>query len=108
MPPGPKGLPLFGLAFQVLRDPLETLRRLAREYGDIVCVPIVNQHRIFLNHPDYIEQVCIFQQAKFHKSKLTKDVTAALARPGPADQRRRFLAPPAPPGTAGLSPQPHQ
>jgi cytochrome P450 len=78
LPPGPKGLPLFGLAFQVLRDPLETLRRLAREYGDIVCVPIVNQHRIFLNHPDYIEQVCIVQQAKFHKSKMTKDVTQRL------------------------------
>ena len=101
LPPGPKGLPLFGLAFQVLRDPLETLRRLAREYGDIVCVPIVNQHRIFLNHPDYIEQVCIVQQAKFHKSKLTKDVTqrllgqGLLISEGDFWRRQRRLAQPA-------------
>ena len=101
LPPGPKGLPLFGLAFQFLRDPLETLRRLAREYGDIVCVPIVNQHRIFLNHPDYIEQVCIVQQAKFHKSKLTKDVTqrllgqGLLISEGDFWRRQRRLAQPA-------------
>jgi cytochrome P450 len=101
LPPGPKGLPLFGLAFQVLRDPLETLRRLARGYGDIVCVPIVNQHRIFLNHPDYIEQVCIVQQAKFHKSKMTKDVTqrllgqGLLISEGDFWRRQRRLAQPA-------------
>ena len=101
LPPGPKGLPLFGLAFQFLRDPLETLRRLAREYGDIVCVPVVNQHRIFLNHPDYIEQVCIVQQAKFHKSKLTKDVTqrllgqGLLISEGDFWRRQRRLAQPA-------------
>ena len=101
LPPGPKGLPLFGLAFEFLRDPLETLRRLAREYGDIVCVPVVNQHRIFLNHPDYIEQVCIVQQAKFHKSKLTKDVTqrllgqGLLISEGDFWRRQRRLAQPA-------------
>ncbi|MGC1597934.1 MAG: cytochrome P450, partial [Candidatus Acidiferrales bacterium] len=101
LPPGPKGLPLFGLAFQFLRDSLGTLRRLAREYGDIVCVPVLNQHRIFLNHPDYIEQVCIFQQAKFHKSKLTKDVTqrllgqGLLISEGDFWRRQRRLAQPA-------------
>jgi cytochrome P450 len=101
LPPGPKGLPLFGLAFQFLRDSLGTLRRLAREYGDIVCVPVVNQHRIFLNHPDYIEQVCIVQQAKFHKSKLTKDVTqrllgqGLLISEGDFWRRQRRLAQPA-------------
>ena len=89
------------MAFQFLRDPLETLRRLAREYGDIVCVPVVNQYRIFLNHPDYIEQVCIFQQAKFHKSKLTKDVTqrllgqGLLISEGDFWRRQRRLAQPA-------------
>jgi cytochrome P450 len=82
LPPGPKGLPLLGLALQVMRDPLETLRRLAREYGDIVCIPVLNHHRILLNHPDFIEQVCVVQQAKFHKSTLTKDVTARLLGQG--------------------------
>ncbi|MFY9801656.1 MAG: cytochrome P450 [Candidatus Acidiferrales bacterium] len=101
LPPGPKGLPLLGLALQVLRDPLATLRRLAREYGDIVCIPVLNQRRILLNHPDYIAQVCVVQHAKFHKSTLTKDVTqrllgqGLLISEGDFWRRQRRLAQPA-------------
>src|ERR1700693_6611604 len=101
LPPGPKGFPLLGLGLQVMRDPLETLRRLAREYGDIVCIPVLNHHRILLNHPDFIEQVCVVQQAKFHKSTLTKDVTerllgqGLLISEGDFWRRQRRLAQPA-------------
>jgi cytochrome P450 len=101
LPPGPRGAPLFGLAFQVLRDPLATLLRLARQYGDIVCVRVVNQYRILLNLPEYIEQVCIVQHAKFHKSTLTKDVTqrllgqGLLISEGDFWRRQRRLAQPA-------------
>lgn len=101
LPPGPRGLPLFGLVFHILRDPLETLRRLAHQYGDIVCIPVLNQHRILLNHPDYIEQVCVVQHAKFHKSTLTKDVTqrllgqGLLISEGDFWRRQRRLAQPA-------------
>jgi hypothetical protein len=45
MPPGPRGIPLLGMALKVLRDPLGTLQNLAREYGDIVCIPVLNQSR---------------------------------------------------------------
>ena len=82
IPPGPRGWPLLGMALQVLRDPLGTLQRIAREYGDIVTIPIVSDTRILLNHPDYIEQVTVIQQGKFHKSKLTKDVTGRLLGEG--------------------------
>jgi cytochrome P450 len=82
VPPGPRGLPLLGMALQVLRDPLGTLQRLAREYGDIVRIPIGSGDRILLNHPDYIEQVNVIQQSKFHKSTLTKNVTGRLLGEG--------------------------
>ena len=101
LPPGPKGAPLLGLALQVLRDPLATLMRVAREYGDIVCIPVFRHYRILLNHPDYIEQVCIVQHAKFHKSTLTKDVTqrllgqGLLISEGDFWRRQRRLAQPA-------------
>jgi cytochrome P450 len=81
-PPGPKGWPLVGMALQVLHDPLGTLQRIAREYGDIVRIPIGSESRILLNHPDYIEQVTVIQQSKFHKSTLTKDVTGRLLGEG--------------------------
>jgi cytochrome P450 len=94
-------MPLLGMALKVLRDPLGTLQKLAREYGDIVCIPVVNQSRILLNHPDLIEQVTVIQQSKFHKSKLTKDVTqrllgqGLLISEGEFWRRQRRLAQPA-------------
>jgi cytochrome P450 len=101
VPPGPRGLPLLGMALQVLHDPLGTLQRISREYGDIVRIPIVSDSRIFLNHPNYIEQVTVIQQSKFHKSKLTKDVTerllgeGLLISEGDFWRRQRRLAQPA-------------
>jgi len=81
-PPGPRGLPLLGLTLALRKDALGTLRRVAREYGDIIRIPVGFQDRIFLNHPDYIEQVLVIQQAKFHKSELTKRLTEGLLGQG--------------------------
>ena len=101
MPPGPKGLPLFGLALTIRKDALGTLRRVAREYGDIVRLPVMLQERIFLNHPDFIEQVLVIQQSKFHKSDLTKIIVGPLlgqgllVSEGEFWRRQRRLAQPA-------------
>ena len=78
MPPGPRGWPIFGLTFEIRRDPLGTMLRVAREFGDIVRLPVALQDRILLNHPDLIEQVLVIQHGKFHKSELTKRVTEPL------------------------------
>ena len=81
-PPGPKGWPLAGVTFEIRRDPLGTMRRAARDYGDIVRLPIAFEGRILLSHPDFIEQVLVIQQGKFHKSELTKRVTEGLLGQG--------------------------
>jgi cytochrome P450 len=81
-PPGPRGLPLLGLTLAIRKDALGTLRRVARDYGDIVRLPVAFQDRIFLNHPDFIEQVLVIQQAKFHKSDLTKRIVGSLLGQG--------------------------
>lgn len=81
-PPGPRGLPFLGLTLAIRQDALGTLRRVAREYGDIVRLPVAFQDRIFLNHPDYIEQVLVIQQAKFHKSELTRRIVEGLLGQG--------------------------
>lgn len=81
-PPGPRGLPVLGLTLAIRNDALGTLRRVARDYGDIVRLPIAFQDRIFLNHPDYIEQVLVIQQAKFHKSELTRRIVEGLLGQG--------------------------
>ena len=81
-PPGPRGLPVLGLTLAIRKDALGTLSRVAREYGDIVRLPVAFQDRIFLNHPDYIEQVLVIQQGKFHKSELTKRIVGRLLGQG--------------------------
>jgi cytochrome P450 len=99
--PGPKGLPLVGVSFRLLRNALDVLRSAARDYGDIVRIPVVLQSRILLNHPDYIQQVLIHQQSKFHKSTLSKEATrrllgqGLLVSEGDFWRRQRRLAQPA-------------
>jgi cytochrome P450 len=101
VPPGPKGLPIVGVALELRRDPLALLRRVAREYGDIASIRVPLGTRILLNHPDYIEQVLVVQQGKFHKSTVTKRVTermlgqGLLISEGDFWRRQRRLAQPA-------------
>jgi cytochrome P450 len=75
MPPGPRGLPLLGVTIDLRRDPLGFLRRVAREYGDVVYFPLFLQSRVLLGYPDDIEQVLVVQQQKFHKGRLMKEAT---------------------------------
>jgi len=81
-PPGPKGLPVLGLALDLRKDPLGTLQRLAREYGDVVNIPVMGMRRILLNRPEYIQQLLVLDHAKLHKSTLTKLVVAPLLGQG--------------------------
>src|SRR5579864_4018087 len=101
VPPGPKGVPFLGMALDLRRDPLEGMRRMAREYGDIVHFQVMGQDRILLNHPDLINQVLVIQQGKFHKSELTRRITGRmlgqglLVSEGEFWRRQRRLAQPA-------------
>lgn len=61
------------------RHPLNPLRTLTREYGDIVLFHVLM--RVLLNHPDLVEHVLVIQKDKFRKSELTRRITAlALIR----------------------------
>lgn len=101
VPPGPKGLPIVGVSFDLVRDPLALMQRIAREYGDIVRLPVLLQSRILLNNPDWIEQALVIQHAKFHKSDFTKRAVermlgqGLLISEGDFWRRQRRLAQPA-------------
>ena len=101
VPPGPKGLPIVGVSFELLGDALSLLRRVAQEYGDIVRIPVAFGERILVNHPDWIEQLLVIQQSKFHKSTLSKEATerllgqGLLISEGEFWRRQRRLAQPA-------------
>ena len=81
-PPGPKGLPFLGMALEIRKDPLGTLQRMAREYGDIVGFTALGMQRVLLSRPEYVQQLLVLDHAKYHKSPLTKTVVGPLLGQG--------------------------
>ena len=100
-PPGPKGAPIVGMALAIRKDPLAGMQQMTREYGDVVRFYVMMQERTLVNRPDLINQVLVIQQAKFHKSELTRRITTRilgqglLISEGDFWRRQRRLAQPA-------------
>jgi cytochrome P450 len=69
LPPGPKGYPIIGNAFQPKGDTITYLTNCAREFGDIVFFRFVGVPACYVNRPDYIESVLVTQSNNFVKSK---------------------------------------
>jgi cytochrome P450 len=72
--PGPRGLPLAGVAFQFRRDPLRLLMSAVREFGDVVQLPLLRlpltplepRHRVFIvNHPGMVRHICLTHRDKY-------------------------------------------
>jgi cytochrome P450 len=101
-PPGPRGWPLVGIAFEMRKRGLEVLAQAARDYGDIVHIPLAfGQSRILINHPDLIEQILVLQHHKFHKTAMARVATEKILGNGLVNsegdfwRRQRRLAQPA-------------
>jgi cytochrome P450 len=99
-PPGPPLYPYIGNTFLLRGDPLGTLTRWAREYGDVIYYRLFNQPMYILSHPQDIEQVLLGNPANFTKG-LTSSVnpelfgTGLLTSDGEFWRRQRRLANPA-------------
>ena len=71
-PPGPYG-GLKGWSFRALnQSPLEMFSELARDYGDIVGIRVVNFRNIFINHPHLIEEVLVGHPRRYLKGRLLR------------------------------------
>jgi cytochrome P450 len=95
-------LPLVGIALQVRKGGLAVLAQAARDYGDVVYIPLAfGQSRILINHPDLVEQVLVLQHNKFQKTALARAATEKLLGNGLLNsegdfwRRQRRLAQPA-------------
>jgi cytochrome P450 len=100
-PPSPKHRSILGgHLFQFRRDPLGFLERNARDLGDIFYFRVGPQHAYFLNHPDYIKDVLVTNQAAFMKGRALQRSKRLLGEglltsEGDFHRRQRRLAQPA-------------
>ncbi len=69
-PPGPS-FGLRGLSV-TQKDPLAYFSGIAREYGDIVSIRVLNFRIYLINHPDQIEDVLVNHPRKFIKGRVLK------------------------------------
>src|SRR5713226_4703169 len=71
-PPGPsEGIRRWSLG--PLNDtPLEYFTRLAREYGDVAGIRVLNFKTIFINHPETIEEALVTNARKYIKGRVLR------------------------------------
>jgi cytochrome P450 len=77
-PPGPPPRPLLGLFREFRRNPADFLERAAREYGDLVFIPLGPQNIYFASHPDFIQDILVTRQAQFKKSRMLERARVLL------------------------------
>jgi len=72
LPPGPGGSTFAFLFGDRRRDPLAFFTKIAREYGDVSQLRLLNFRTLFINHPDDIEDVLVNKARKFEKGRVMK------------------------------------
>jgi cytochrome P450 len=73
-PPGPRGLPLLGVAPAIARDPYGAFERIAREFGDVATVPVPGMRLVLVSHPDHVRHITNTNHAAYPKPELLRDI----------------------------------
>ena len=90
----------MGVLPEFRKDPAGFLERMARQYGDVVYIPLGRQHIYYLGHPDMIRDVLVTSQNKFKKSRMLERARVLLGdglltSEGDHHRRQRRLVQPA-------------
>jgi len=56
VPPGPKGLPIFGSLLSIGSDPHLAIQRIAKHYGDICSMRFGSVPTVVISHPDLLKE----------------------------------------------------
>lgn len=56
LPPGPRGLPIFGSLLSMRNDPHLAINRITRQYGDVCMLKFGNVPTVVISHPDLLKE----------------------------------------------------
>jgi cytochrome P450 len=89
-----------GVLPEFRKDPAGFLEKMARQYGDVVYIPLGRQHIYYLGHPEMIRDVLVTRQNKFKKSRMLERARVLLGdglltSEGEHHRRQRRLVQPA-------------
>lgn len=100
LPPGPKGIPIFGILFDYNKDPTGFSLRCAQEFGDIALLPFGPLKVYLLSNPEHVSEVLSHQSHRFIKGISIQSLKSSLGKglltsEGSFWQRQRRLIQPA-------------
>jgi cytochrome P450 len=89
-----------GVLPEFRKDPPGFLEKTARQYGDVVYLPLGRQHIYYVGHPDAIRDILVTHQNKFKKSRMLERARVLLGdglltSEGDHHRRQRRLVQPA-------------
>ncbi len=99
-PPGPVGLPFFGVLPEFRKNPAEYLLRISKEFGDTSHFRLGMQHVYFINRPELIDEILVSGAGAFRKSRMLQLARlilgdGLLTADGPHHVQQRKLIQPA-------------
>jgi len=79
-PRGPKNLPILGNLAAFRARPLAFLSKIAKEYGDLPYFRLGPYHAYLVNHPDFVRDILVTNQANFTKSRALQRARILLGQ----------------------------
>jgi len=80
--PGPRGSVFFGSVFEMRRDPLDFVCRLAHDYGDIARIRMLSQPGFVVSRPDYARHVLVDNQQNYGRNSVTHKMMRSVVGNG--------------------------
>ena len=77
-PPGPKNPPVLGHLWAFRAHPIQFLTKLAREFGDLTYFRVATRNLYLVNHPDFVREILVTNQANFIKSRALQRARVLL------------------------------
>jgi cytochrome P450 len=80
IPPGPKGLPIIGSLIPFLKNPMEAVTAVAREYGGMARVRLRKNYLYVCSDPEMLKELLITHRTKYMKNIRYRHIQALVGQ----------------------------